>query len=184
MFRNKSRQFWFNIISLVLNAVAIIMMCTDQMVFSIDILYKESIYFGIFTFRGGSIEKIISANGHIVPDSFWGNYYGIKFMLAFFMIISVIYFIRHIFSYTFVHSTAEENRFIIEHEFVDINKTYFEYSTFPLLLFVLVVWIFVLSISVSLNDVNGITVASSPMLIILSVLTVAQFIINRIYRLQ
>lgn len=160
------------------------MMCTSQIVVSIDSIYKESIYFGIFSFNGGNIESLISSDHSGAPESFWGNFYGIKATLALFLIISVIYFVHHILSYTFSHSVNDDNRFIIEHQFVDINKTYYEYSVFPLLLFVIVTWIFEIFISASFGDVMDISAFPSPMLIILSVFAFMQFVINRIYTLE
>ena len=182
MFKDKSLQYKINFVALALNAVAILLMFTSQylVIFS-NPMYSETISYGIFSFGGDKIVRMIESNSSFVPEQFWGNFYGIRAMYALFISISIIYFIHHLFSYTFIHKKTMGNELIINHQYVDFNMFYYEYSSIPLLLYVLFSWIVFVSLTMSYNSMSYISLFPTPMLLILTILLIVQFIINKIY---
>lgn len=184
--QNKTIQFKLNALSMLINLAALFLMGTAQYCISVEVLsFKENIWYGLFTFSDDNIVRIIESSPDMVDESFWGNYYGIRVVFAVLILISLVYLVHHLFAYTFLHKRTDENYFIIDHMYVNINEFYYEYSVVPLILFIAFSWFVFIFSSHELGQVgNFVKVAPSPTLIIISLLLLAQIIINSRYRLK
>ena len=182
--QNKTIQFKLNAISMLINLVAVFLMGTAQYFISVEVLsYKQNMWYGVFTFSDDNIVRSLDSSPNIADESFWGNYYGIRVMFAVLMLISLVYLVHHLFAYTFLHKRTDENYFIIDHMYVNINKFYYEYSVVPMILFIAFSWFVLIFSSHELGQVgNFVKVAPSPTLIIISLLLLAQIVINFRYR--
>lgn len=184
--QNKTIQLKLNTLSILINLVAVILMGTAQYCISVEALsYKENIWYGVFTFTSDNIVRLIENLPDIVGEKFWGNFYGIRVMFTIFILISLVYLVHHIFAYTFLHKRTNDNCFVIDHMYVNIYEFYYEYSIVPMILFLAFSWFVFIFSSHELGQVGYlVTVAPSPTLIIISVLLLAQIIINLRYRLK
>lgn len=183
---SKSVQFKLNIISLTINIIAIVMMFTFQYCYSVEVVgYNEDVWFGMFNLTGGNLVSLIQNSPSVADEQFWGNFYGISCIFALLIILSLIYFVHHLSSYTFVHKRTKNNKFVIEHMYVNIDEFYYEYSVLPMLIFVGFSWLVFI---VSFNELaqNGIiaNVVPSPTLIIITGFLIVQIVINISYRIK
>lgn len=184
--RNRSIQFKLNTFSLLINLIAIVLLCTPQYCITVQALgYTENIWFGLFNFSGGNIVSMIKSTPELVDDTFWGNVYGVKSIFAILAVLGLIYLIHHILNYTFAHKRNEENKFVIEHMYVNISEFYYEYSVLPLLISVGFSWIvfIVASNQLAAHDLLA-TVAPSVTLIFATVILLAQAVVNIKYRMR
>lgn len=183
---NKSLQFKLNVISITINIIAIAMMFTFQYRYSVEtVVYNENIWFGMFNLTGGNLVSLIQNSPDVVDEKFWGNFYGISCIFALMIISSLIYFAHHLSNYTFVHKVTSNNKFVIEHMYVNIDVFYYEYSIFPLLIFVVFSWfVFIFSTNELAQYVIISNAVPSPTLIITTGLLLVQIVINISYRIK
>lgn len=183
---NKSLQFKLNVISITINIFAIAMMFTFQYRYSVEtVVYNENIWFGMFNLTGGNLVSLIQNSPDVVDEKFWGNFYGISCIFALMIISSLIYFAHHLSNYTFVHKVTSNNKFVIEHMYVNIDEFYYEYSIFPLLIFVVFSWfVFIFSTNELAQYVIISNAVPSPTLIITTGLLLVQIVINISYRIK
>lgn len=184
--QNKSVQFKLNVASVIINFIAIALMCTSQYHISVQALgNSESMWFGMFNLTGGNAVALIKSIPDLVDEMFWGNYYGVSCIFMLLAVISLLYLIHHLLNYTFLHKRTKENDFVIEHMYVNINEFYYEYSISPLLLSVVFSWIVFIVSTNKLAQYDFLaTISPSPTLIIATVILIAQIVINVSYRMK
>lgn len=180
----KSKQFKLNVGSIILNIIAIAMLCTPMYCVSVNGLgYSENIWIGMFNLSGGNVISLIKKSPEIVDGTLWGTFYGISSLLALMVAISLIYLIHHVLNYTFIHKRTEENFFVTDHMYINIDEFYYEYSVFPLLTSVVFSWVVLLVYSNEISMIyTSMTVSPVPTLIIATVLLFIQIVVNLTYK--
>lgn len=86
-------------------------------------------------------------------------------------------------NYTFIHKRTEENYFVIDHMYINIDDFYNEYFVFPLLTSVVFSWVVLLVYSNEISMIyTSVIVSPVPTLIIATVLLFVQIVVNLTYK--
>ncbi len=164
------RTMFFTVISLILEVVIIILAFTGLFDVKVDTYLSNSYDINVFDFFDKS--RMISAFGHFGNDSeeLVGGFIGLGIIFLIAIGACVIYYIYYLSTYSLSKNDRFTSRF---------GENYNEYSTVPAGIFAAVSLLGWFIISYNIGDHADISPSVS--LVIIYILTVAQFVINKIY---
>ncbi len=164
------RTMIFTVISLILEVVIIILAFTGLFDVKVDTYLSNRYDINVFDFFDKS--RMISAFGHFGNDSeeLAGGFIGLGIIFLIAIGACVIYYIYYLSTYSLSKNDRFTSRF---------GENYNEYSTVPAGIFAAVSLLGWFIISYNIGEYADI--APSASLVIIYVLTVAQFVINKIY---